>query len=112
MNAKAKQRAFFGQGTGRIWMDELRCRDADIDLFSCQQSALGSHNCGHSEDAGVVCAISAGMKFFPVILAVHYAIMSYISLKHNRENKYLTDVNIFIKDRKFSVQKFTLRQKN
>eukprot|EP00105_Crassostrea_gigas_P008570 XP_011423171.1 PREDICTED: neurotrypsin [Crassostrea gigas] len=59
MNAKAKQRAFFGQGTGRIWMDELRCRDADIDLFSCQQSALGSHNCGHSEDAGVVCAISA-----------------------------------------------------
>lgn len=81
MNAKAKQEAFFGAGKGRIWMDELRCKDADFDLFSCEQNVLGRHNCRHSEDAGVVCNIYAGRIFFPVILAVHYAIISYIYLK-------------------------------
>lgn len=55
MNATAKGQAFFGQGNGRIWMDELRCTDYDMDLFTCPQSTLGSHNCKHNEDAGVVC---------------------------------------------------------
>jgi hypothetical protein len=55
INATAKQSAFFGEGTGQIWMDELRCGDTDTDLFRCPQNGLGSHNCAHGEDAGVVC---------------------------------------------------------
>lgn len=61
MNAKGKQQAFFGEGNGRIWMDELECTDYDTDLLTCSQNAMGIHNCVHGEDAGVVCNIFAGM---------------------------------------------------
>lgn len=61
INAKAKHQAFFGIGVGQIWMDELQCTDADADLFHCSQRPLGFHNCGHNEDAGVVCNFDTGM---------------------------------------------------
>ncbi|XP_052715472.1 deleted in malignant brain tumors 1 protein-like [Crassostrea angulata] len=59
MNAKSKQQAFFGQGTGRIWIDELKCTDYDTNIFNCSQNIVGSHNCGHYEDAGVECNMFA-----------------------------------------------------
>lgn len=61
MNAKSKQQAFFGQGTGRIWMDQLECTDYDSNIFNCSQNILGTHDCGHYKDAGVVCNMFAGM---------------------------------------------------
>lgn len=63
-NAKAKHKAFFGKGSGRIWMDELRCTDNDTNLFTCKQNCIGSHNCIHGEDAGVVCSIYTGKILF------------------------------------------------
>uniref|UniRef100_A0A3P8U9P3 Macrophage receptor with collagenous structure n=1 Tax=Amphiprion percula TaxID=161767 RepID=A0A3P8U9P3_AMPPE len=42
-------------GSGRIWLDELRCTGAESDIFDCQHSETGVHNCGHDEDAGVQC---------------------------------------------------------
>eukprot|EP00105_Crassostrea_gigas_P005928 XP_011419685.1 PREDICTED: coadhesin isoform X2 [Crassostrea gigas] len=59
MNAKSKQQAFFGQGTGRIWMDQLECTDYDSNIFNCSQNILGTHDCGHYKDAGVVCNMFA-----------------------------------------------------
>ncbi|XP_052715476.1 A disintegrin and metalloproteinase with thrombospondin motifs adt-1-like isoform X1 [Crassostrea angulata] len=59
MNAKSKQQAFFGQGNGRIWMDQLECTDYDSNIFNCSQNILGTHDCGHYEDAGVVCNMFA-----------------------------------------------------
>ncbi|XP_061197855.1 SCO-spondin-like isoform X2 [Saccostrea echinata] len=60
INAKAKGSAFFGEGSGQIWMDELRCTDSDTDLFQCPQNSRGTHNCVHGEDAGVVCQTLSG----------------------------------------------------
>ena len=48
--------AEFGQGTGRIWRDNVGCSGAESMLSSCSASYWGSHNCYHSDDAGVVCA--------------------------------------------------------
>lgn len=45
----------FQNGVGRIWMDNVQCRGTERSLFNCPQNPLGSHDCVHSEDAGVRC---------------------------------------------------------
>ena len=53
--ATALSRATFGQGTGQIWLDDVACTGSESRLIDCPASPLGSHNCQHSEDAGVRC---------------------------------------------------------
>ena len=42
-------------GTGQIWLDNVSCRGTETRLIDCPADPLGSHNCGHEEDAGVRC---------------------------------------------------------
>ncbi|XP_007494127.2 macrophage receptor MARCO [Monodelphis domestica] len=44
-----------GGGIGEIWLDNVECSGLENTLWECQKNAWGSHNCGHSEDAGVAC---------------------------------------------------------
>lgn len=52
---EAKKGAFFGSGVGRIWMDEVQCTGTEESLVNCPANPIGTHNCGHHKDAGVVC---------------------------------------------------------
>jgi len=49
-------RAAFGQGRGPIFLDNLFCNGTESQLVDCPNPGVGVHNCGHFEDAGVVCA--------------------------------------------------------
>ncbi|KAJ8040995.1 Neurotrypsin [Holothuria leucospilota] len=49
--------AFFGEGTGPIWLDNVRCSGNEETLRECRMRPIGEHNCGHDEDAGVECTI-------------------------------------------------------
>ena len=52
----ATQSAHFGEGTGPIWLDEVACSLTESSLTECGHRGFGTHNCSHSQDAGVVCS--------------------------------------------------------
>ena len=55
-SATAYRNAYFGEGTGFIYLDDVSCTGTESSLFSC--SYTSNHNCGHHEDAGVRCGRS------------------------------------------------------
>jgi len=52
---RAVSLAHFGQGSGPIWMDEVKCAETESTLKNCKTKRWGENNCGHDEDAGVIC---------------------------------------------------------
>ena len=48
-------RAYYGRGSGPIWLDNVQCSGTATSLHNCSSNGIGLHNCGHNEDVGVVC---------------------------------------------------------
>ena len=48
----------YGQGTGKVWLDYMRCTGSESSLGSCTHSGWGNVHSGcnnHQWDVGVVC---------------------------------------------------------
>ena len=52
----APQSAHFGSGDGQIWLDDVRCQGYESSIVNCQHAGWGVEDCGHSEDASVICS--------------------------------------------------------
>ncbi|XP_009889380.1 PREDICTED: HHIP-like protein 1 [Charadrius vociferus] len=54
---RASKKAEFGEGTSlRILLDDVQCSGQEKTLLECDHADIGTHNCSHEEDAGVVCS--------------------------------------------------------
>ncbi|NXK60925.1 HIPL1 protein, partial [Sylvietta virens] len=54
---RASKKAEFGEGTSlRILLDDVQCSGQEGTLLECSHADVGTHNCSHEEDAGVVCS--------------------------------------------------------
>lgn len=49
--------AFFGEGYGLIWLDDVECVGTEESINDCPKSRVGTSNCLHSQDAGVKCMV-------------------------------------------------------
>ncbi|XP_052281888.1 deleted in malignant brain tumors 1 protein-like isoform X1 [Dreissena polymorpha] len=52
---QALKKAPYGQGTGPIWFDNLKCIGNESKIGDCGHRGIGTHNCNHTEDVGVIC---------------------------------------------------------
>ena len=51
----ATNEAYFGPGTGPIWLDDVNCGGNEPSITDCEHQGFGSQNCDHAQDAGIIC---------------------------------------------------------
>ena len=56
LGALSFRTARFGQGTGPIYLDDMRCTGTEANILACPHDP-NTRDCGHFEDAGVRCRI-------------------------------------------------------
>jgi len=73
----ARSNAFFGQGTGRILLNNVSCNGDELSIFLCQFTLPEVNGCTHHEDVGVICNEN-GMQ---IILSFYFSSFLIILLE-------------------------------
>ncbi|XP_072439763.1 scavenger receptor cysteine-rich type 1 protein M130-like [Chiloscyllium punctatum] len=54
--ASGQTRANYVDGTGDIWLSDVKCSGMESALDQCSRSLIGVNNCTHGQDVGVICS--------------------------------------------------------
>lgn len=46
---------YYGPGSGPVWLDNVACMGNESSILECAHAGVGTHNCAHSEDVGIIC---------------------------------------------------------
>ena len=63
--------AYYGEGNGQIWLDDVICVGNESTIGSCLHSGWGVHNCDHDDDVGIKCSPSGMYYNFYIIKRLH-----------------------------------------
>ena len=55
--------AYFGQGSGKIWLDDVNCLGTEGSIKRCSHNGWSVHDCDHYEDASVICSSKNNYQF-------------------------------------------------
>ncbi|XP_048345816.1 galectin-3-binding protein [Sphaerodactylus townsendi] len=91
---EVKTSAAFGEGSGPIILDDISCVGTETSLIQCGSGGWMKHNCGHGEDAGVVCAKT--MANNPAIFVSDYCGNFSEDLGLLYDNQQNCDINITV----------------
>ena len=61
VDAAVQGSPFYGPGNGSILLNNVACVGSENRLVDCQHTT--NHNCGHSEDVGVMCNRTCKQSF-------------------------------------------------
>ena len=70
--------AHFGAGSGQIFLDNVQCTSSANQLLECSSRPILSHNCLHSDDAGVGCEGSYCVLKFSTIMMSELYVEDYL----------------------------------
>ena len=51
----------YGAGSGRIWLDDVKCDGTETDIANCRHNDWGVHDCTHWNDVAVSCFTRNGL---------------------------------------------------
>ena len=78
-------RAYFGEGSGLIVLDQVECLGNETSLLSCRAQAFGNHNCRSQEDSSVYCPCKPHPKSFSLL--INYNVL--VEYKGERAKLYI-----------------------
>ncbi|XP_074140966.1 scavenger receptor cysteine-rich domain-containing protein DMBT1-like [Sminthopsis crassicaudata] len=85
----APRNSMFGKGSGSILLDDVQCDGNETNIGQCHHLGLFIHNCGHHEDAGVVCsAEETEAEKYDIIQS--YTGQKYLSQNLSQESNILS----------------------
>ena len=57
---EARDNAYYGQGSGQIWLSNLTCITTELNIEDCLHGGWEIDDCSHTEDAGLKCTATMG----------------------------------------------------